>query len=90
MPGASSLRDDRNWDFLIALFYLPATETERIGTNSHKDVSCFTIVLHDEVEGLEVQKDGEWILIVPQPGALVVNIGDALQVNLSKCSQLES
>ncbi|XP_016464260.1 flavonol synthase/flavanone 3-hydroxylase [Nicotiana tabacum] len=72
--------DDRNWDFLIALFYLPATETERIGANSHKDVSCFTIVLQDEVEGLEVQKDGEWILIVPQPGALVVNIGDALQV----------
>ncbi|XP_059299905.1 flavonol synthase/flavanone 3-hydroxylase-like isoform X2 [Lycium barbarum] len=72
--------NDRSWDFLIALFYLPATEKERIGASSHKDVSCFTIVLQDEVAGLEVQKDGEWILIAPQPGALVVNIGDALQV----------
>ncbi|KAJ8560534.1 hypothetical protein K7X08_022394 [Anisodus acutangulus] len=70
---------DRSWDFLIALFYLPATEKERIGASSHKDVSCFTIVLQDEVARLEVQKDGEWILIAPQPGALVVNIGDALQ-----------
>ncbi|KAM3307866.1 flavonol synthase/flavanone 3-hydroxylase [Capsicum chacoense] len=72
--------DDRSWDFLIAIFYLPATEKERIGANPHKDVSCFTIVLQDEVAGLEVEKDGKWILIAPQPGALVVNIGDALQV----------
>ncbi|KAH0749652.1 hypothetical protein KY290_028884 [Solanum tuberosum] len=72
--------NDRSWDFLIALFYLPATEKERIGSNPHKDFSCFTIVLQNEVAGLEVQKDGEWILIAPQPDALVVNIGDALQV----------
>lgn len=77
--------NDRSWDFLIAMFYLPATEKERIGANPHKDLSCFTIVLQNEVAGLEVQKDGEWILIAPQPGALVVNIGDALQVNKCIC-----
>ncbi|KAK4374561.1 hypothetical protein RND71_005238 [Anisodus tanguticus] len=80
--------NDRSWDFLIALFYLPATEKEKIGASSHKDVSCFTIVLQDEVAGLEVQKDGEWILIAPQLGALVVNIGDALQLGCDFCWKL--
>lgn len=71
---------DRNFDLLIALFYLPAKGKERMGINSHKDFSCFTVVLQDDVSGLEVEKNGQWFPIPPNPGALLVNIGDVLQV----------
>lgn len=71
---------DRSFDLLIALFYLPAKGKENMGVNPHKDVSCFTMVLQDEVGGLEVVKDGEWLPLPPTKGALVVNIGDVLQV----------
>ncbi|PHT47534.1 hypothetical protein CQW23_11742 [Capsicum baccatum] len=96
--------NDRNSDVLTALHYLPATETGKIGVNSHKDVGCITFVLQDEVGGLEVQNDGKWIPVTPKEGALVVNMGIVLQhvfwvcgvgdehtVNeLSGCSALET
>lgn len=72
--------NDRNSDVSTALYYLPATEEGKIGVNSHKDVGCITFVLQDEVGGLEVQKDGKWIPVIPIKGALVVNIGIVLQV----------
>ncbi|XP_055827225.1 jasmonate-induced oxygenase 2-like isoform X2 [Solanum dulcamara] len=72
--------NDRNSDVLTALYYLPATEKGKIGINSHRDVGCITFVLQDEVGGLEVQKDGKWIPVTPNKGALVVNIGIVLQV----------
>lgn len=72
--------NERNSDVLTALYYLPATENEKMGINSHRDVGCITFVLQDEVGGLEVQKDGNWIPVTPNKGALVVNIGIVLQV----------
>ncbi|XP_060203028.1 jasmonate-induced oxygenase 1-like [Lycium barbarum] len=72
--------NDRNSDVLTALYYLPATEKEKMGINSHRDVGCITFVLQDEVGGLEVQKDDEWIPVTPKEGALVVNVGIILQV----------
>ena len=66
---------------MASLFYLPATPKGKIGVHGHKDVSCLTFVLQDQVGGLEVDKDGEWIPLTPIDCALIVNIGDALQVN---------
>ncbi|GLJ27815.1 hypothetical protein SUGI_0545890 [Cryptomeria japonica] len=34
----------------------------------------------DETVGLQICKDGEWIPVQPIPGALVINIGDMLEV----------
>ncbi|KAJ0970686.1 hypothetical protein J5N97_018645 [Dioscorea zingiberensis] len=50
-----------------------------LGLGSHSDPHTLTILLQDEVGGLQVQKeDGEWIGIKPVPNSFIVNIGDTL------------
>ncbi|KAF7846924.1 hypothetical protein BT93_L3569 [Corymbia citriodora subsp. variegata] len=63
--------DDRMWDLMTAYRYFPATKTENTGVAEHKD---------DEVGGLEVQKEGNWIPVTPVEGMLVVNVRDVIQV----------
>jgi isopenicillin N synthase-like dioxygenase len=51
------------------------------GLPAHTDPNALTILLMDQqVAGLQVLKDGRWIAVNPRPSALVVNIGDQLQV----------
>jgi len=51
-----------------------------LGVNHHTDSGALTILLQDEQPGLEVFRDGNWYLVEPRPDALVVNIGDVVQV----------
>ncbi|KAI4373219.1 hypothetical protein MLD38_011369 [Melastoma candidum] len=50
------------------------------GITSHTDPGVITILLQDEVGGLQIKRGDEWIDAKPVPGALVVNIGDILQI----------
>ncbi|KAF8408088.1 hypothetical protein HHK36_007229 [Tetracentron sinense] len=72
--------DDRSCDFVVAFRYPPATDTDDKGISEHEDGNCITFVFQDEVGGLEVRKDGEWFPVTPTEGALVVNLGDVIQV----------
>lgn len=72
--------DDRSWDFMVALRYFPATETESNGLTEHEDGNVITFVYQDEAGGLEVRKKGEWIRVTPAQDTLVVNVGDVIQV----------
>lgn len=74
--------DDRDCDLMVALHYFQATEFENTGNSEHQDGNLITILLQDEVGGLEVRKDGEWIPVTPSEGTLIVNIGDIIQVNI--------
>ena len=50
--------------------------------NRHKDQGALTVLVQDEVGGLEVRrKDGEWIGIQPRRDAFVINVGDMFQVS---------
>merc|ERR1712216_344191 len=51
-----------------------------VRSGEHTDWGCITVLLADEaVGGLEVKsKDGEWAMVRPVPGGLVVNLGDLL------------
>jgi isopenicillin N synthase-like dioxygenase len=51
-----------------------------LGVNQHTDAGALTLLLQDEQPGLEVFHDGEWCLVEPRRDALVVNIGDIVQV----------
>lgn len=50
------------------------------GVGEHTDSGALTLLLQDDQPGLEVFRDGHWHLVEPTPGALVVNIGDMIQV----------
>ncbi|MCL7025045.1 hypothetical protein MKW94_028499 [Papaver nudicaule] len=52
-----------------------------IGLTPHSDFAGLTILLHvNEVEGLQIRKEGKWISVKPLPNAFVVNIGDVLEI----------
>ncbi|XP_020223653.1 1-aminocyclopropane-1-carboxylate oxidase homolog 12 isoform X1 [Cajanus cajan] len=51
-----------------------------IGTSTHSDSDFFTVLLQDHIGGLQVRYHDNWIDINPVPSALVVNIGDLLQL----------
>ncbi|KAJ4976739.1 hypothetical protein NE237_001845 [Protea cynaroides] len=55
-----------------------------VGIGRHSDIGTLTLLLQDEVGGLlakvEDEKEGHWIEIPPIPGALIIIIGDALQI----------
>lgn len=54
--------------------------TDAMGIGAHTDYECLTI-LHATAPGLQVMNGaGEWVAAPPVPGALVVNIGDLLEV----------
>ncbi|KAL5715947.1 hypothetical protein ACHQM5_017697 [Ranunculus cassubicifolius] len=72
--------NDRSWDSLVALRYLPATDIGNTGLGAHQDANVITFLFQDQVGGLEVLKDGAWIPIIPTEGGLIVNIGDVVQV----------
>ncbi|XP_062207685.1 gibberellin 20 oxidase 2-like [Phragmites australis] len=58
-------------------YYPPCPEPERtLGTGPHCDPTALTILLQDDVGGLEVLVDGDWRPVRPVPGAMVINIGD--------------
>ncbi|XP_038989101.1 protein SRG1-like [Phoenix dactylifera] len=52
-----------------------------LGVSPHSDGSSITILLQDDnITGLQIKHKGEWFPVKPIPKALVVNIGDAIEV----------
>lgn len=53
----------------------------RQGVGAHKDSGFLTLLLQDELGGLQVEvSPNEWVDAVPLPGAFVVNIGELLEL----------
>nr|XP_016514269.1 PREDICTED: protein SRG1-like isoform X2 [Nicotiana tabacum] len=63
-------------------YYPPCPEPDKtIGFSPHSDAGALTILFQlNETEGLQVQKDGIWVPIKPLPNALMVNIGDMMEI----------
>ncbi|KAK4264067.1 hypothetical protein QN277_029406 [Acacia crassicarpa] len=51
-----------------------------VGLNTHADPVAVAILLQDHIGGLQVKKGDDWIDVRSLPGALVINIGDLLQI----------
>lgn len=47
---------------------------------AHTDYATLTILTTDDVAGLEILVDGDWLPVRVPPGALLVNVGDVLEV----------
>lgn len=63
-------------------YYPPCPKQElTIGTDRHTDGSFITILLQDQVGGLQVLYENQWVNVPPMQGALVINVGDLLQAS---------
>ncbi|XP_050220379.1 protein SRG1-like [Mercurialis annua] len=62
--------------------YPPCPQPEKvIGMMPHADMSGITLLLDcNDVPGLQVLKDGQWIYVKPIDGAIVVNVGQIIQI----------
>lgn len=71
-------------------YYPPCPQPQLVvGLTPHSDASTLTILNQiNGVQGFQIKRDGVWIPIAIQDDALVVNIGDVMEVRNSKLSQM--
>ncbi|GJN22392.1 hypothetical protein PR202_gb09948 [Eleusine coracana subsp. coracana] len=62
-------------------FYPPCPQPElTLGVAPHTDMSTVTILVPNEVQGLQVFRDGHWYDAKYVPDALIVHIGDQIEI----------
>ncbi|MGA1808011.1 MULTISPECIES: isopenicillin N synthase family dioxygenase [Sphingobium] len=67
---------------ILRLLHYPPVSPEAPGirAGAHEDINLITLLLGAEEGGLELKdRDGNWLPVVPPPGALAINVGDMLQ-----------
>lgn len=73
----------RDGNSVMRLLHYPPIQGEpgsHVRAGAHEDINTITLLLGAEEAGLELlTKEGRWMPVSPNPGELVVNIGDMLQ-----------
>lgn len=66
---------------VVGHYYPPCPEPHlTVGTSKHSDPGFITVLLQDDIGGLQILYENHWNDVPPLHGALVVNISDLLQV----------
>ncbi|KAF7804382.1 protein DMR6-LIKE OXYGENASE 1 [Senna tora] len=66
---------------MMANYYPPCPEPElTLGIPPHSDYGFLTLLLQDQVEGLQIQHQAQWLTVQPLPNTFVVNVGDHLEI----------
>ena len=73
-------------EYMLKINYYPPCPRPdlALGVVAHTDFSSLTILVPNDVPGLQVLKDDHWIDATYIPNALVVHIGDQIEVSLSQ------
>lgn len=68
--------------YLLKINYYPPCPRPdlALGVVAHTDMSYLTILVPNEVQGLQAFKDGHWYDVKYIPNALVIHIGDQIEV----------
>lgn len=62
-------------------YYPPCPQPElTLGLQSHSDIGAITLLIQDDVGGLEVLKDDKWVTVQPVSDAIVVILADQTEV----------
>nr|QBF29345.1 flavonol synthase [Crocus sativus] len=51
-----------------------------LGVPAHTDMSAITVLVPNDIPGLQLFKDGRWFDINYVPGALIIHIGDQIEI----------
>lgn len=66
---------------LLLNYYPPCPNPDMtFGVSEHSDVGLITVLLQDDVGGLQVSHNGQWVAVQPISNAFVINVADVLQV----------
>ncbi|PIN23113.1 Iron/ascorbate family oxidoreductase [Handroanthus impetiginosus] len=66
---------------LACLYYPTCPEPEKtLGTPKHSDTTFLTLLMQDNIGGLQILHDDKWADVPPVHGALIANIGDLMQI----------
>ncbi|XP_073025741.1 jasmonate-induced oxygenase 4 [Primulina eburnea] len=80
---SSSIKDSIGefYQNITVSYYPPCPQPElTLGLQSHSDIGAITLIIQDDIGGLEVLKDGEWVPINPLPHAIVVILSDQTEI----------
>ncbi|XP_054788994.1 flavonol synthase/flavanone 3-hydroxylase-like [Prosopis cineraria] len=69
-------------EYLLKINYYPPCPRPdlALGVPPHTDMSTFTILVPNEVQGLQAFRDGHWYNVSYIPNALVIHIGDQIEI----------
>lgn len=69
---------------MVVNCYPPCPEPElTLGMPPHSDYGFLTLLLQDDIQGLQIQFKGKWLTVEPLANSFVINIGDHLEVGPS-------
>jgi flavonol synthase len=72
-------------------YYPPCPQPElTLGVAAHTDMSTLTVLVPNDVQGLQVFRDGRWYDVEYVPDALIVHIGDQIEARFSTPRKMNS
>ncbi|KAH7833207.1 hypothetical protein Vadar_004109 [Vaccinium darrowii] len=72
---------ESGWQMFVTNLYPICPQPElAMGLPSHTDHGLLTLLIANEIGGLQIQRNGKWLNVNPLPNCLLVNTSDHLQI----------
>ena len=79
----NTMNMDRGLQLLAGNYYPPCPQPEHaIGLPPHTDPGLFTMLIQNDLNGLQVEHNGKWLSVTGPKNCYFVNLADQMQVLL--------